>query len=214
MTKTSVLIIAMSVILAGINGCSKEQKGPVMTGFLSDYSKLEAASDTSYRYLDKAAFSRYTSFIVDPVTVHFKEGAKAIEKKSEGKLTDKDMMDLTNYFHDAIVKSITDAGYSISYQPRYNVARIRVAITDIEETSALNVLPQASLLGVGVGSVTMEAEIVDSVTGKQRGAVIESQKGSRIPFSNLGDWGTAKGIMDNWAKRFKERLEETNAAKI
>jgi hypothetical protein len=70
------------------------------------------------------------------------------------------------------------------------------------------VLPQASLLGVGVGGAAMEAEIVDAVTGKQVAAVVESKQGSRVPFSNLGEWGTAKGVMDSWAKRFKERLEE------
>jgi hypothetical protein len=87
------------------------------------------------------------------------------------------------------------------------VARIRVALTDIKETGALNILPQASLLGAGIGGAAMEAEVVDSLTGRQIGAVVESRKGSRVPFSNLGDWGTAKGVMDYWANRFKERPE-------
>jgi hypothetical protein len=58
------------------------------------------------------------------------------------------------------------------------------------------------------GGATMEAELVDSMTGKQIGAVMESGKGSRIPFSNLGDWTAAKGVMDGWAARFQKRLEE------
>ena len=53
----------------------------------------------------------------------------------------------------------------------------------------------------------MEGEVIDSMTGEQIGAVVESQKGSRIPFSNLGDWATSKKIMDDWANRFRERLE-------
>jgi hypothetical protein len=195
-----------AIFLAGICGCG--EKAATTTGFLSDYSKLKAVSDDSYRYADKAAFAKYTGFIVDPVAVHFKEGAKAIEKKSEGKLTEQNMADLTNYFHDVLVKAITDAGYSVTYQPGAGVARIRVAITDIEETSALNALPQASLLGVGVGSASMEAEFVDSQSGKQIAAIVEMQKGGRIPFSNLGEFGTAKGVMDGWAKRLKERLDE------
>jgi hypothetical protein len=207
MNKTSVLIVVTSVVLAGICGCG-DSKGPVTTGFLSDYSKLKAASDDSYRYLDKPAVANYKGFIVEPVTVHFKEGAKAIEKKSEGKVTEQDMTDLANYFHDAIVKAITEAGCQVEYKPGSGVARVRVALTDVEETSALNVLPQASLLGAGVGGAAMEAEFVDSQTGKQIAAVVESQKGSRVPFSNFGDWGTAKGVMDGWAKRLKERLDE------
>jgi hypothetical protein len=82
-----------------------------------------------------------------------------------------------------------------------------VALSDIKETSALNVLPQASLLGAGVGGAAMEAEVVDSVSGKQIGAVVESRNGSRVPFTSLGNWGTAKGVMDHWVNRLKERLE-------
>jgi len=199
-----------SVVLAGVCGCG-DSSGPATTGFLSDYSKLKATSDESYRYLDKSVFGSYRGFIVDPVTTHFKEGAKAIEMKSDGKLTEQNMADLTNYFHDVIVKAITDAGCQVEYKPGLGIARVRVAITDIEETSALNTLPQASLLGVGVGGAAMEAEFVDSQTGKQIAAVVETQKGSRVPFSNLGEWGTAKGVMDGWAKRLKERLEEGKA---
>jgi len=206
MNKTSVLMVVTSVVLAGMCGCGS--KGPATTGFLSDYSQLKAESDSSYRYLDKAVFGSYRGFIVDPVTTHFKEGAKAIEMKSEGKLTEQNMADLTNYFHDVIVKAITDAGCQVEYKPGLGIARVRVAITDIQETGALNALPQASLLGVGVGGAAMEAEFVDSQTGKQIAAVVESQKGSRVPFSNLGEWGTAKGVMDGWAKRLKERLDE------
>jgi hypothetical protein len=207
MNRTNVLMIIASVILVGICGCGGPD-APATTGFLSDYSKLSSVSDSSYRYADKAVFGSYRSFIVDPVEVHFKDGAKAITAKSEGKVTEQDLTDLANYFHDAIVKAITDAGCQVVYKPGLGVARVRVALTDMEETGALNVLPQASLLGVGVGGAAMEAEFIDSQTGKQIAAVVESQKGSRVPFSNLGDWGTAKGVMDGWAKRLKERLDE------
>lgn len=205
MKKTNGMMVIAAVVLLGVCGCGSEM---AKTGFLSDYSKLKAESDSSYRYLDKQTASRYTSFIIDPVAVHFKDGGKAVEKKSEGKLTGQEVKDLTNYFHAAILTAVGESGAKIAYQPGPGVARIRVALTDIEETGALNVLPQASLLGVGVGSAAMEAEVVDSVTGKQIAAVVESQKGGRIPFSNLGDWGTAKGVMDGWAKRLKQRIEE------
>lgn len=205
MKKTGMWMMMAAVILMGMSGCGSEM---AKTGFLSDYSKLQAESDTSYRYVEKAAAAKYTAFIIDPVAVHFKQGSKAIEKKSEGKLTEQQIKDLAGYFNSVLFTAVTDAGCKIAYQPGPNIARVRVAITDLEETGALNVLPQASLLGVGVGSAAMEAEVVDSVSGKQVAAVVESKQGSRVPFSNLGEWGTAKGVMDSWAKRFKERLME------
>jgi len=209
MNRTSVLMILASVVLMGICGCGGPD-APSTTGFLSDYSKIQAVSDSSYRYLDKSVFGSYKGFIVDPVAVHFQGGAKAITAKSEGKLTDQNIKDLANYFHDAIVKAITDAGYSTTYQPGPGVARIRAAITDLEETNvALAAVPQARMAtGAGVGGAAMEAEFVDSVTGKQIAAVVESKAGSRVPFTGLSNWGGAKSAIDEWAKRLRQRLDE------
>ena len=205
MNRTCVSMVVVSCIIAVVCGCGGVNQN--RTGFLSDYSKLRAASDESYRYVDEQAVDKYSGFIVDKVEVHFFAGASAIKEKSEGKITEQELKDLTNYFHSAIVKAISDSGRKVVHQAGPGVARIRVALTDIEETSALNVLPQVSLLGAGVGGAAMEAEVVDSVSGKQIGAVVESRKGSRVPFTNLGDWGTAKGIMDHWANRVKEKLD-------
>jgi hypothetical protein len=205
MYRTYLLMAVICCIMAAITGCEGVQQS--RTGFLSDYSKLKAVSDESYRYVDEQAVDDYSAFIVDEVKIHFFSGSAAIRTKSEGKITEQDLDDLTNYFHSAIIKAITDSGREVVYRPGPGVARIRVALTDLKETGTLNVLPQASILGVDVGGAAMEAEVVDSVTGKQIGAVVESRKGSRVPFSNLGDWATAKGVMDHWANRLRERLQ-------
>ncbi len=74
--------------------------------------------------------------------MHFFTGASAIEAKSEGQIVEDDLNDLTNYFHSAIVKAISDSRRKIVHRAGPGVVRIRVAITDIKETCALNVLPQ------------------------------------------------------------------------
>lgn len=197
-------MVVVSCIMMVICGCGGVEQS--RTGFLSDYSNLKTASNDGFRYMDERALNKYSAFIVDEVKVHFFEGASAIEAKSKGKISEQDIKDLANYFQTAIIKAISDSGGNVVNQAGPGVARIRVALTDIKETGALNVLPQASLLGTGIGSVAMEAEVVDSKTGKQIGAAIELRKGSRVPFSNLGDWATAKSVMDYWAKRFSDRL--------
>jgi hypothetical protein len=183
------------------NGCGGGTQ--VKTGFLSDYSKLQKESDSSLRYVNEKAVAGYSGFMVDPVKVVLQSAAK-----SEGKLTEQQKTDLTNYLHSKIVEAVQGAGKKVVYQPAAGVARVRVALTDIEKTSAVNMVPQASLLGAGIGGASMEAEVVDSVTGQQIGAVVESGKGSRIPFANLGDWTAAKSVMDDWADRFQKRLEK------
>ncbi len=205
MKVASVLMVLVVGLMLVQCGC--ESGGVVRTGFLTDYSRLRAESDTSLRYINKAALGAYSGFIVEPVEVHFHSGAKAIEQRTEGKLTEQELRDLRNYMHSALIKAVQNSGRAVVYQPAGAVARIRVALTDIEKTGALSILPQASLAGVGLGGVSMEAEIIDSMTGEQIGAVVEAQKGSRVPFSNLGEWTTAKKIMDDWAKRLQKRLE-------
>ena len=193
----------ISTVFIVFCGCSSQEMAK--TGFLSDYSKLQKDSDSSLRYVDENAVARYSSFIVDPVQVRFYRGAK-----SKGKLTQQQITDLTSYMHTKIVEAVQGASKQVAYQPATGVARIRVALTDMEKSSAVSILPQASLLGAGIGGASMEAEVVDSMTNKQIGAVLQSGKGSKIPFTNLGDWTAAKNVMDGWAKRFKDRLIEAN----
>lgn len=201
MNRTKVLMVLAVGMMLIQSGCGSG--GAPRTGFLSDYSRLQTESSTSLRYVNTRALAKYSSFIVEPVRVHFHSGSK-----SKGKLTQQQISDLTSYMHANIISAVLDSGNNVVYKPAPGVAKVRVALTDIEKTNAINILPQASLLGAGLGGASMEAEVIDSMTGEQIGAVVESQKGSRIPFSNLGEWTTSKKIMDDWAERFRQRLAE------
>ncbi|MHC4587167.1 MAG: DUF3313 domain-containing protein [Planctomycetota bacterium] len=204
MKRTNVLMIVSIGIMAVMCGC--DGGGSVKTGFLTDYSQLRKESNTTLRNINKRALARYSNFIVDPVEVHFHRGSKAVEHRTEGKLTKRQMTDLTNYMHARIVKAVQQSGNRIAYQPAAGVARIRVALTDIDRSTAASLMPTAKLVGAGIGGASMEAEIIDSMTGEQVGAVVESKKGSKMPFANLGEWDAAKQVMDDWAKRLQERL--------
>jgi hypothetical protein len=205
MKKTSVLMaVAIVVILAQL-GC-----GPgaaTKAGYLSDYSRLRTVSSSSLRYVNERALAKYSNFMVDTVDVHFHSGAKGIEEKSKGELTQQDIDDLTNYMHTVLVKAIKASGRNVVFQPGPGVARIRAALTDIDKSSAATLLPTTQLAGVGLGGASLEAEIVDSKTGEQIVGFVEAQLGSRIPFSGLGKWDAAKQAMDDWGKRLQKRLE-------
>ncbi len=195
MKRAILLLILLSVF------CGCESKEKAMTGFLSDYSKLKRESASTMRYVNEEAVKRYSSFIVDPVEVHFYKGSK-----SEGQLTEQQLSELTNYMHSKIVQALQGAGKTVVEQPGAGVARVRASLSDIKKSSAVSIIPQASLLGAGIGGASMEAELVDSMTGEQLGAVVDSGTGSRVPFTNLGDLNAAKNVIDGWAKRFQNRL--------
>ncbi len=205
MNKTSVLMVVAVGLMLIQCGCGPGKA--TKTGFLTDYSRLSTESKSTLRHINKRALAKYSSFIVDPVKVHFHMGSKAIEHRTKGKLTQRQVTDLTNYLHARIVKAVKDSDNRVVYQPASGVARIRVALTDIDRSSLASLSPQAKLLGVGIGGASMEAEVVDSMTGEQIGAVVESKKGSRIPFANLGEWDAAKQVINDWAKRLQKRLQ-------
>lgn len=197
------LLMAAPVLLVG---CTST---PPATGFLSDYSRLEQQGSSRLAYIDKAAAKNYDRFIVDPIKIHFHAESKGHKKRAEGKLTVEEINDITNYAHDAMVKAIGEGGYEVVYRPGPSVARLRIAITDLKEsTPVLNVIPQTKLTGLGLGAASMEAELIDSVSGQQLGAVVQSQQGNRLSFDGLSQWGDAKGVIDDWAKRFRKRLDE------
>ena len=209
MKKTSLLMLLAIGIMVVQCGCGAQRAQ--RTGFLSDYSKLKPYSDVSYRNIpSQATIRRYSKFIVDPVVIHFHTGSKAIEERTKGKITEQDITDLKNYMHDAIVNAISDR-YGIAYRPGPGVARVRIAITDLKKSNVLmNIHPGSKLLGSGLGGASLEAEWLDSQTGKQIAALVESQLGDRLSLDGLSEWGDAKAIMDDWAKRFRTRLDEAH----
>ena len=204
--KASVLMVLSVVVMSMQLGCGASKA--VKSGFLSDYSRLEAKSSSSLRYVNERALVKYSSFMVDTVDVHFHSGAKGIKEASNGKLSQQDIDDLTNYMHTALVKAIKASGRKVVFQPGPGVARIRAALTDINKSNATTLIPTTKVAGVGLGGASLEAEVVDSNTGEQIGALVEAQLGSRIPFAGLDKWDAAKQAMDNWGKRLQERLEE------
>ena len=57
-----------------------------------------------------------------------------------------------------------------------------------------------------------EGEIVDSVTGVQVAAGIDSETGSRLSFSGLSKWGDAEAVMTDWAQKSTKRIQEAHTA--
>ena len=196
------VVLVVSTMTMAIS-CSKKLRS---TGFLSDYSNLKP-EDGSLRYVDTGLLGDYSQFIIEPVRV------RIYHKLQSSKPDSATLTALANYMHNAIINAVGDR-YEIVSQAGPGVARIRIAITDIESSlPVFNVLPQTRLTGEALGGASLEAELLDSESGVQIGAVIESRKSSKLSLASLSDWGDAQSVMDHWAKRFRERLDEAHGRK-
>ena len=162
------------------------------TGFLSDYSQLRPISETSYRYLNpKYSLAKYVNFIIDPVELIFNPQAKAEVGNWD------DIEKLRAYMRKTFVDTLEPRYNAIAVKPGPSSARIRIALTNVERSAPLK-----------LGSVSMEVELLDTQTSEQIAALIETQK-KGVPFYGYDQWSGAKSIMDDWAKRFYNRLEES-----
>jgi len=199
--KSLLLVLGSAVLL--FSGCKATM--PQETGFLSDYSRLKVRDNATMVYLNNQELGQYSKFIVEPVrTVFYKDG-------QERKVDMAKVRSLEKTLHDEIVTQLKDNGYQVTSEAGPGVAKIRLALTNIEKgTPALNVLPQTILVGAGLGGASVEGEILDSDTGEQMAAIIASQIGKRFTMAGLSTYGDAQAVMKNWAQRLVQRINEAH----
>jgi len=195
-------LIMIQIVLCG---CTAPVSVDDQVGFLSDYSRLERIDDSMLRFVDDS-ISEYSTFIIDPVVIAFR---KAPEERI---FTDEELRKVSDYYDKQVMAAMSEnSGYAIVEDPAPGVARIRIGITDVEETIGyLNVAIFTKLSGLGLGGASIEGEIIDSVTGKQLGAVIRWSTGSRILKAGITETGDAKIAIDSWSKDLRRQIDEAH----
>jgi hypothetical protein len=210
--RTSVFVGLAVVMIFMQFGCKSNCVGK--TGFLTTYSNLQKETDVSFINMDKQQLTQYSYFIVDDVRAYFPPRSQAIAEQTRGVLTQAQINELTDHMHSEIVKAVRNAGYAVVPVPGDDVARISVALTDVEGLKLRRLLPVSRMTGAGVGAAAMEAEIVDSMTNRQVAAVVELQEGSKFPLVNIEKWDAAKQVITDWAKKFEMRLDAVHRMKV
>ena len=209
------LKVAMAVLLIGltpvlISGCGTPETA--RTGFLKDYSKLQAHPDIDgrFRYINpKMNVGDYSKFIVDPIILSLSKEGK------EEEIDQEDLNEQVTFFHGKILEEL-GKDYQIVNRSGKGVARIRVAITHINKTNpALNIHPGTKLTGAGLGGAGMEGELIDSVTNETIGSVIDFQMGSRLSLvAGLTWFGHAQAVMENWAEDLRKFIDKAHGKPV
>jgi hypothetical protein len=207
------LIICFSLTLStGCTGTGKEIK---QSGFLGDYPQFEPGpkGGADWVYLKEGVdFSVYKRIMFDKVMFFFKEDAnyKGIHPE--------ELQELSSAFLLEMTMALRGAGaYPAAEEPAPDVLRIRFAITDVVPSKPkLNVLTAVVPGGrsVGVGQASLEAELLDSMTNKRIGAVIDTKVAEKSKLGEgLEKWGHAKDAFKFWAQRLRKWLDEVHGKK-
>jgi hypothetical protein len=217
MRKNIALVMLTGLLISSMVGCASTKAGP--SGFLGDYSKLGPGREGGVNqiYLKEGVdFKKYNKIMMEPVEFYFKDNPeyKGIEANQ--------LKELSDAFHQEVAKALEGA-YPLVAEPGPDVMRIRVAITSLDKSKPVqsvmtSISPATigiSLIGkattgewIGVGSASMEAEIIDSQSGQVIGQAVDQRSGGKLAgFTTLGG---AKAAFEFWAKRLRIWLDETH----
>ncbi len=203
-TRKNLLLIFVFVV---VSACGSPK--PTQTGFLDDYSQLSPSPHVkgAYTYFNpEKTLGDYSKFIIEPVRV-------IMIPSAEERIGHDNLKELAEYFRTQIILELGER-YSVVKNPGPGVARVRVAITDVQAAKrALNIHPGSMISGVGLGGACMEGEVVDSVSGESIAAVIDCQKGRR-GLAGLTRFEQSEHVLHEWAQRFRTRLDEAHLARL
>ncbi len=204
-------------------------RGVSKSGFLGDYSHLRKGGDNEAQliYLNpKGKISNYDKIMIDPVVLYMGDNKRMERVPKETVQT------LLNYFHAALREQL-GKDYEIVDKPGPGVIQFRVAMTDARASKVVldtvsTVVPvgiaisalERVVLGktLTVGSVRIEAEARDPMTGMQLAALVDELAGAKVTgrFDKWSKWQDARDALDYWSVHFRTRmktLREREAAK-
>jgi hypothetical protein len=201
MKKSNVKLTLVGLIV--LAGCAAPIDEPERAGFLSDYSKLELVENDHLSYVGDR-MGEYDRFIIDPVVVLFQRDPE------NPTFSDEEIEKLKAYVVRELTERLTrNDGYSVVKEAGPGVARLRIGLTEVEETiGVLNITIYTKITGLGLGGASAEGEMVDSVTGEQIAAMVRWGTGSRVLKAGLTPMGDAKIAIDKWAKNVRKLLDE------
>ena len=216
----ALIVVALSIALAGCAATRGRRGEPRESGFLGDYSELEKRDgyDAQAIYINpNAVWSRYDSISIDSVTLW------AAKETSELKPEDRQM--LTDVLYKALHEKIGEK-FKIVDHPGPDALRLRAALTQAKGAmvplrALTSVHPGSLVLGrLGalatdtaktVGTATVEVELEDAITKERLAAAVDERAGTKVlfllsPGRTFTKWGDVKAAADYWAERIRDFL--------
>jgi hypothetical protein len=214
-------LVSLCVMALVIAGCATTEQAPnaQMSGFLGDYTQFHRGKggQAEYVYRDiNVDFSKYQKVILEPVQLWAAENSES----ALNSLSKEDQQLIVDYLY----VSLSDAfkrDYVIVNEPGPDVMKVRCAITEAKATSPVKeILSTVTPYGLGisyakhfmlgthsgVGVVSVEGELLDSVTGQRLAAVVDRRAGTKSLADKYTRWGDVQDAFSFWARRMQTNL--------
>ncbi|HLF18721.1 MAG TPA: DUF3313 domain-containing protein [Candidatus Omnitrophota bacterium] len=194
------------IVFMVLTGCATVEMKRTETGFLSDYSGLEEDEESKGMYIytnpNANIAQGYSKVIIAPVEFKLDPSVEAHQMKGE------DRQKLTDYFYKELEDGLKE-NYTITTEAGEGVLLLRTAVTDVLPNKVyLNLHWSTTLIGAGIGGASLEAELVDSLTGERVLAFIDARKGKKLNYTKgLTKWGHTKEVLGIWANIMVMHLE-------
>ncbi len=217
-----------SALGGGTNITVSDSARMTQSGFLSDYGRLKATKwgeGIQCWSEPNLKASSYNKVLVSRIVVSF---APSTDKSNETMIDPSDLKTLTDYFHEALIKSLKPQ-MQIVDKPGPGVVVMRVALTDlvptqVKDSIAGTLIPYAFILEAGSGTATgrpagstpymgetgMEMQFRDGVSG----AVLAECRDTEIGRKYAADLNAGVvGAAQTWAGGYLNSFQSWSYAK-
>lgn len=217
------LQVALALMTVLPLGCATANR-PEFTGFLGNYDAFKpyAPLPGAFEYwAPDAGQTKYLSILIDPIEVHFAR-EKDTNPPTSGRVA------AFKQFVEDELKAALARHHPIANQPALNVARLRLQISNIRLLKQLPSTPSYTHLPrYRLGSANIEAELVDSVSGKSIVGWVGPRRsaGEAESLKRPEDWAAVKSkaaaaihnivdrvfvkLRDSWNRRTLDRGESS-----
>lgn len=198
------LLLVASLLLSA---CGSSSKKVVNHRFTTDISGLELRKDDGpvmvYVRPGTKPFSDYDSFMIDPIILDYKDFTVR-------KLTTEERRKLQNYFHNSMIKELSENGFRVVTQFEVNTLRMSFVLSNIKApSSAANSIGVLIPIALSVGEVTVEATFKDAAQKKIVAVAISSSEGATgFNSSPWSTWSDIESAFDQWAVGIREAISQ------
>jgi len=211
------LVAAAALPALGCGAVRGRRGTPEESGFLRDYSQLQPRKGYEARlvYVKPGVdWSRYDAVDIDSVTLW--------ANRETEKLSPDERQMLTDLLYKALHEKL-GAEFRLADRPGPDVLRLRAALTQAKGANVplrtiSTIVPQVLLLSTAVGlsadvaetvgTATVEAELLDSVTGDRLAAAVDQRAGTKSLFTTrtFSTWGDVEAAANFWSARVAQFL--------